>query len=140
MVRLCPTRPSASSSNNVFILDPRGLDAILSLELFELKSNLQCKDKLMPYLIDVLHGLPHAKWIEAREPLQTARMPMAEEFSLCFVSLINGLAIMDNTLTKDIVQEQVDVFKVLIEQCCAYRELSDFKKGLSLFLVVIIVL
>ena len=131
LFRLCPARPSSSSSNDVFILDQRGIDAIIALELFELKSNLQWKDKLMPYLVDVLHGLPYAKWVEAREPLQTAKMPMTEEFSLCFISLINGLVQKDSSLMKEIVQEQITVFNVLTEQCNAFRELSDFKKGLK---------
>ena len=124
---MCPANPS--SSVDVFVFNQRGTDGILALGLFELRSNLQYKDKIMPYLVEVLKGLPSAKWLEAREPVPTFKSPLAGEFAFCFVTLMNGLAAKDNSLDEEIVQVQLGVFNTLIEHCCAYRELTDFKKG-----------
>ena len=125
--RLCPASPS--SSTDVFILDQRGIDGILALGLFELHSNLQYKEKIMPYLVEVLKGLPTAKWIEAREPALLSNSPLAGEFAFCFVTLMSGLAAKDNSLDGDIIKMQLTLFNTLIEQCCAYQELTEHKKG-----------
>ena len=84
--RLCPTCPASLS--DAFILDQCGSDGILTLGLFELHSNLQYKEKIMPYLLDVLKSLPLAKWIEAREPALQSDSPLAGEFAFSFVTLM----------------------------------------------------
>ena len=125
--RLCPAYPS--SSTDVFILDQRGTDGILALGLFELHSNLQYKEKIMPYLVDVLKGLPTAKWLEAREPALLSNSALAGEFGFCFVTLMSALAAKDNSLDGDIIKLQLSLFNTLIDQCCAYQDLADNKKG-----------
>lgn len=125
--RLCPARPS--SSTDAFIFDQRGTDGILALGLFELHSNLQYKEKIIPYLVDVLKGLPSAKWVEAREPALLPNIPLPGEFAFCFVTLMSGLAAKDNSLDGDIIKLQLNLFSTLVEQCCAYQDLTDHKKG-----------
>lgn len=83
----------------------------------------------MPYLVDVLKGLPNAKWLEAREPVSLSKSPLAGEFAFCFVTLMSGLAAKDNSLDGDIIKMQLSLFNTLIEQCCAYQQLPDVKKG-----------
>ncbi|XP_020624721.1 phosphatidylinositol 4-kinase alpha-like [Orbicella faveolata] len=124
--RLCPANPSSPS--DVFILDQRGTDGILALGLFELHSNLQYKEKIIPYLVDVLKGLPNAKWLEAREPVSLTKSPLAGEFAFCFVTLMSGLAAKDNTLDGDIIKMQLSLFNTLVDQCCAYPELIEHKR------------
>ena len=127
--RLCPANPSTPS--DVFILDQRGTDGILALGLFELHSNLQYKEKIIPYLVDVLKGLPNAKWLEAREPVSLTKSPLAGEFAFCFVTLMSGLAAKDNTLDGDIIKMQLSLFNTLVDQCCAYPEVIEHKRGES---------
>ena len=126
--RLCPACPASLSE--AFILDQRGSDGILALGLFELYSNLQYKEKIMPYLLDVLKSLPLAKWIEAREPALQSDSPLAGEFAFAFVTLMSGLAAKDNSLEGDIVKLQLNLFNTLVDQCCAYQNLTDNKKGM----------
>lgn len=83
----------------------------------------------MPYLVDVLKGLPNAKWLEAREPVSLSKSPLAGEFAFCFVTLMSGLAAKDNSLDGDIIKMQLSLFNTLIEQCCVYQQLPDVKKG-----------
>jgi len=83
----------------------------------------------MPYLVDVLEALPTAKWLEAREPARLSQSPLAGEFAFCFVTLMSALAAKDNSLDGDIIKLQLRLFNTLIEQCCAYQDLTDHKKG-----------
>ena len=83
----------------------------------------------MPYLVDVLKGLPTAKWLEAREPALLSNSPLAGEFGFCFVTLMSALAAKDNSLDGDIIKLQLSLFNTLIDQCCAYQDLADHKKG-----------
>ena len=115
----------------MFILDQRGTDGILALGLFELHSNLQYKEKIIPYLVDVLKGLPNAKWVEAREPVSLTKSPLAGEFAFCFVTLMSGLAAKDNSLDGDIIKMQLSLFNTVVDQCCAYPELVEHKRGES---------
>ncbi|XP_068676768.1 phosphatidylinositol 4-kinase alpha-like isoform X2 [Montipora foliosa] len=124
--RLCPANPS--STTDVFTLDQHGTDGILALGLFELNSNLQYKAKIMPYLLEVLKGLPSAKWIEAREPALQSDSPLAGEFTFSFVTLMSGLAAKDNSLDGDIIKLQLTLFNTLVDQCCAYQDLTEHKK------------
>ncbi|KAK2556707.1 Phosphatidylinositol 4-kinase alpha [Acropora cervicornis] len=125
--RLCPACPDSLS--DAFILDKRGSDGILALGLFELHSNLQYKEKIMPYLLDVLKSLASAKWIETREPALQSESPLAGEFTFSFVTLMSGLAAKDNSLEGDIVELQLNLFNTLVDQCCTYKNLTDNKKG-----------
>ena len=86
----------------------------------------------MPYLVDVLKGLPNAKWLEAKEPVSITKSPLAGEFAFCFVTLMSGLAAKDNSLDGDIIKMQLGLFNTLIEQCCAYQELVEHKRGETL--------
>ena len=128
MSRLCSACPNSLS--DAFILDKRGSDGILALGLFELHSNLQYKEKIMPYLLDVLKSLASAKWIETREPALQSESPLAGEFTFSFVTLMSGLAAKDNSLEGDIVELQLNLFNTLVDQCCAYKNLTDNKKGM----------
>ena len=83
----------------------------------------------MPYLVDVLKGLPTARWLEAREPVHFSKSPLAREFAFCFVTLMSGLAAQDNSLDGDIIKLQLSLFDTLIDQCCGYKDLTDPKKG-----------
>jgi phosphatidylinositol 4-kinase len=125
MSRLCPARPKPPS--NSFILDKRSQEAILAIGLYELQSNLQYKFKIMPYLIDVLQGLPNAKWIEPRMNVLSARSSMAGEFALCFVNLMSNLAGRDNQLAMKINGCVMDVFGALLKRCSSYKELKTLE-------------
>nr|XP_058953334.1 phosphatidylinositol 4-kinase alpha-like [Pocillopora verrucosa] len=125
--RLCPANPA--SDTEVFVFDQRGTDGVLALGLFELHSSLQYKEKIMPYLVNVLKSLPTAKWLEARGPELSPTSPLAGEFAFCFVTLMSGLAAKDNSLDGDIIKLQLNLFNTVIEQCCSYQELPDLKKA-----------
>ena len=91
----------------------------------------------MPYLLEVLKGLPSAKWIEAREPALQSDSPLAGEFTFSFVTLMSGLAAKDNSLDGDIIKLQLTLFNNLVDQCCAYQDLTEHKKGIKDFPILL---
>ena len=67
--------------------------------------------------------------MEAREPVSLTKSPLAGEFAFCFVTLMSGLAAKDNSLDGDIIKMQLSLFNTLVDQCCAYPELVEHKRG-----------
>ena len=127
MLRLCPGRPS--SIDDIFVFDQRGLDAVLALCLFELQSGLQYKDKVLPYLIDVLKGIPTARWLSPRGMMHAPKTPMPADFAFCFVSLMRALASQDNNVHDTVMKLNLEVLQDLVDQCSAFRDLKHLQKG-----------
>lgn len=133
-MRLCPARPLSPA--DVFVFDQRGLDAVLALGLFELQSGLQYKDKVLPYLIDVLKGIPSARWLNSRGLAQTPKTPMPGDFVFCFVTLMSSLADKDNSIHGDVMNVNIAVFKALVDQCHISKDVKDLRKGTLLWYII----
>ncbi|XP_036384498.1 phosphatidylinositol 4-kinase alpha isoform X2 [Megalops cyprinoides] len=104
----------------VFQLDERRRDAVIALGIFLVESDLQHKDKIVPYLLGLLKGLPRVQWIEEsaeRKPRET--LPIAENFCFCLVTLLSDVAQRDETLRNQILEAIMDAMQVLLEMCQA---------------------
>ncbi|XP_077578580.1 phosphatidylinositol 4-kinase alpha isoform X2 [Stigmatopora nigra] len=102
----------------VFQLDERRRDAVLALGIFLVESNLQHKDSIMPYLLGLLKGLPRVQWIEeSSERKGRVTLPVAENFSFCFVTLLSDVAQRDEILRGQILETTMDVMRALQELC-----------------------
>ena len=113
-------------------LDQRNLDAAIATAIFFQESKLQHKDKILPLLLSLLKCLPHAKWNESREFKRKLKGCLAEEFAFHFVLLlleIGSLQKENANLSNDFISSIVEVFEVLVKQCCTVGTQSNSKKG-----------
>ncbi|XP_036792983.1 phosphatidylinositol 4-kinase alpha isoform X1 [Oncorhynchus mykiss] len=102
----------------VFQLDERRRDAVLALGIFLVKSDLQHKDSIVPYLLGLLKGLPRVQWIEESSGSKGRDiLPVAENFCFCLVTLLSDVAQRDDTLRGQIVEAVLDLMQVLLDIC-----------------------
>uniref|UniRef100_A0A4W5QB97 1-phosphatidylinositol 4-kinase n=1 Tax=Hucho hucho TaxID=62062 RepID=A0A4W5QB97_9TELE len=102
----------------VFQLDERRRDAVLALGIFLVKSDLQHKDSIVPYLLGLLKGLPRVQWIEESSGSKGRDiLPVAENFCFCLVTLLSDVAQRDDTLRGQILEAIMDIMQVLLDIC-----------------------
>uniref|UniRef100_A0A8C4Q2B2 1-phosphatidylinositol 4-kinase n=1 Tax=Eptatretus burgeri TaxID=7764 RepID=A0A8C4Q2B2_EPTBU len=98
---MCP-----DTQSRVLELDQRRRDAVVALGIFLVESNLQYKDQLVPYLLQLLEALPRTQWIEDYgEKKEKERLPVAENFAFCLVTLMFDVAQREPTLRQQILEE-----------------------------------
>ncbi|XP_069788726.1 phosphatidylinositol 4-kinase, catalytic, alpha b isoform X3 [Narcine bancroftii] len=103
-----------------FQLDERRRDAVIALGIFLTESNLQHKDTVVPYLLRLLKGLPKVQWIEDSSGRKNrGKLPVAENFSFCLVTLLFDVAQKESTLRVQILKAILDVMEVLLGMCLA---------------------
>ncbi|KAM9540136.1 LOW QUALITY PROTEIN: phosphatidylinositol 4-kinase alpha-like [Salvelinus alpinus] len=107
----------------VFQLDERRRDAVLALGIFLVKSDLQHKDSIVPYLLGLLKGLPRVQWIEESSGNKGRDiLPVAENFCFCLVTLLSDVAQRDDTLRGQILESVMDIMQVLLDICLNSEE------------------
>ncbi|XP_038845404.1 phosphatidylinositol 4-kinase alpha-like [Salvelinus namaycush] len=107
----------------VFQLDERRRDAVLALGIFLVKSDLQHKDSIVPYLLGLLKGLPRVQWIEESSGNKGRDiLPVAENFCFCLVTLLSDVAQRDDTLRGQILEAVMDIMQVLLDICLNSEE------------------
>ncbi|XP_055721944.1 phosphatidylinositol 4-kinase alpha-like isoform X2 [Salvelinus fontinalis] len=107
----------------VFQLDERRRDAVLALGIFLVKSDLQHKDSIVPYLLGLLKGLPRVQWIEESSGNKGRDiLPVAENFCFCLVTLLSDVAQRDDTLRGQILEVVMDIMQVLLDICLNSEE------------------
>ncbi|XP_028853001.1 phosphatidylinositol 4-kinase alpha-like isoform X3 [Denticeps clupeoides] len=110
---MCP-----SDSRGVFTLDIRRRDAVIALSIFLVESDLQHKDLIVGYLLDLLRGLPHAHWAEEASARKGQNaLPAAENFSFCLVTVLFDVARRDPESNSQIMGTVMDVMQRLLEMC-----------------------
>ncbi|KAL5017409.1 hypothetical protein ScPMuIL_006998 [Solemya velum] len=109
LLSLCPTE----TTNGMFRLDQRGRDAIVAVGIYFLESNLQYKEKILPYLLDVLRGLSKAQWLDGTKNKVSTGLPIAECFSFCINTILSDVAHRDEDSKDQIISAQLDLMEVL---------------------------
>ncbi|KAA0714464.1 Phosphatidylinositol 4-kinase alpha [Triplophysa tibetana] len=110
---MCPC-----DSRGVFTLDVRRMDAVIALAVFLVESELQHKDLVVSYLLNLLKGLPRVQWVEenaGRKNKET--LPMAENFSFCLVTLLSDVAQRDTESRSQVLEAVMGVMRSLLELC-----------------------
>ncbi|KAJ8312892.1 hypothetical protein KUTeg_010265 [Tegillarca granosa] len=116
---LCPRE-----STRGYRFDQRSQDAVLALGIYFLESGLQYKEKILPYLLSVLKGLPKAQWVGYQRQVKGQRLPQTEIFSFCLNTILSDVANRDGSTSDEILTAQIDVLNVLTRLC----EGSDIPK------------
>ncbi|XP_033126679.1 phosphatidylinositol 4-kinase alpha-like [Anneissia japonica] len=115
LMKMCPQ--PVSMGTNICRLDVRRQEAVIALGIYFLESDLQFKDKILPYLLSLLAGLPNALWVEQTVHTTNDRLPMSEQFSFCLMTLLSDVAWKDPSLKDQIVSSQLVVFQLLAKMC-----------------------
>ncbi|XP_078277574.1 phosphatidylinositol 4-kinase, catalytic, alpha b isoform X2 [Rhinoraja longicauda] len=103
-----------------FQLDERRRDAVIALGIFLTESSLQHKETVVPYLLRLLKGLPKVQWIEdSLGRKNRGKLPVAENFSFCLVTVLFDVAQKESTLRVQIIKAILDVMEVLLVMCLA---------------------
>ncbi|XP_011307555.1 phosphatidylinositol 4-kinase alpha isoform X2 [Fopius arisanus] len=139
LFKLCPQE----SGQGVFRIDQRGQDAIIALGIYFLESDLQHREKILPYLLRLLRGLPKVVWLDEIRVTPVERIPVAERFSFCLNTLLSDVAARGETACDEIIATQVEILSVitnLIRSCKEQNGARGLQAKLSLCKCVVPVL
>ncbi|XP_056020742.1 phosphatidylinositol 4-kinase alpha-like isoform X2 [Ostrea edulis] len=126
LISLCP-----KETNGKLTLDQRGQDALISLGIFLLESNLQKKESIAPYLLKVLRCLPKSQWTGKHKPGKGQTLPRCENFSFCLNTILSDLAFQDDSYREEVLNTQLDFLEDLINRCEDIQNSKEDKLSLT---------
>jgi phosphatidylinositol 4-kinase len=133
---LCPTE----TSNGVLSVNNRQQDAVIALGIYFLESDLQHKDKILPYLLKLAKALGKATWSDEIRLHPTDSelnitcilgfvihicvegIPVGEKFSFCLHTLLCDIAVKCETSREEIIETQVECLVKLTNAILKARE------------------
>ncbi|XP_038059018.1 phosphatidylinositol 4-kinase alpha-like [Patiria miniata] len=129
--QMCP-QPTFLGTKG-FRIDPRRQDAVAALGIFLLESDMKYKEKLVPYLIDLMRGLASAQWQEQTGYRAKESLPMSENYAFSLTTLLTDIAVKEPSFKEQILTAQLDALQALSRQC---YQLGEPSQGTSCHLIV----
>ncbi|XP_065168456.1 phosphatidylinositol 4-kinase alpha isoform X3 [Atheta coriaria] len=127
---LCPEEPSCGS---LFKISVRHQDAIIALGIYLLESDLQHKEKIIPYLLNLAKRL-NRSWLEENKVNIIGRIPVAEKFSFSLHTLLSDIAARCPEEKDTIISTQIECLEQLTQNILTLHEQPTNSSSTKLFL------
>lgn len=131
LYQLCPQE----DERGVFRMDQRAQEAVIALGIYLLESKLYHQERILPYLLRLVGGLPKAEWPDEVRTCHNERVPVSERFSFCLNTLLTDVATKCESSRGKIIAAQVQLLHALVNQCITWKGKSDSSVSSSKFIL-----
>ncbi|XP_059147060.1 phosphatidylinositol 4-kinase alpha-like [Physella acuta] len=115
--RLMLMCPNSKDKSGTLRLDGRGQNAIIALGVYLLESGLQHSEVIIEYLLMVLERMPNAQWVDGPIGINKYNLPMTENFSFCFNTILSDVAKRLPSYKDKIINNQLKVLEFMTALC-----------------------
>ncbi|CAB3403699.1 unnamed protein product [Caenorhabditis bovis] len=122
---------SQSLSHNVRV-------SLIAIGNYLLHSHGNLADELIPSLLQYLAALPHMKWIDDGLINKTDKVPVQEQFSFCFNTVLSDLAARLPTFREKILIAQADALACAVSSVIELVENSEERENKKTYIVKLV--